>query len=79
MLFWFFCSIILGHMDITLNGQTRNIPNNSSLAALVEQFTKAPARVVAELDGAIVTRDAWSRTILKAGCAVELVSFVGGG
>ncbi len=68
-----------GHMEITLNGQTKNIPGNASLQALAEQYTKEPTRVVAELDGAIITRDAWSRTILKAGSKVELVSFVGGG
>ncbi|MEI6438346.1 MAG: sulfur carrier protein ThiS [Candidatus Omnitrophota bacterium] len=66
-------------MQITLNGQPKDIPNNTSLAALVDQYTKEPTRVVAELDSAIVTRDAWSRTILKPGCTVELVTFVGGG
>ncbi|MBF0387500.1 MAG: sulfur carrier protein ThiS [Candidatus Omnitrophica bacterium] len=66
-------------MDITLNGQIRSVPKDSSLQALAEQYAKDTTRVVAELDGAIITRDAWSRTALKAGSKVELVTFVGGG
>ncbi|MBF0593438.1 MAG: sulfur carrier protein ThiS [Candidatus Omnitrophica bacterium] len=66
-------------MQINLNGQHKDIPNNSSLQRLVDHYTKDPTRVVAEVDGTIITRDAWSLTILKAGSVVELVSFMGGG
>lgn len=66
-------------MNIILNGQNKDIPANSSLQRLVEHFTGEPSRVVAEVDGAIITRDTWSTTALKAGCRVELVAFVGGG
>ena len=38
-----------------------------------------PARVACELNGAIVPRDAYAATVLRAGDVLEVVRFVGGG
>ena len=65
-------------IPIRLNGRETETTART-LMELIERHGLADRRVVAEVDGEIVARAAWSRTPLKAGATIELVHFKGGG
>ena len=65
-------------IGITVNGKTEKT-DVSSVAELVRQKGLKPEALVAELNGAIVKRDAWEKTRLADGDQIELIGFVGGG
>jgi sulfur carrier protein len=66
-------------MQLVINGITKDINNNQTIADMVKQFSKTDKHLIAELNGTIIPTDAWGSTSLKAGDALELVAFVGGG
>jgi sulfur carrier protein len=66
-------------MKITVNGHLYDLPPGETLAALTTRLCKDPLHVMAELNGSIVDRQAWKKTLLRDGDKAELVSFVGGG
>ena len=66
-------------MKIILNGQEKKLNPSQNLAQTITQFCKETNRVIAEVNGAIIKSPEWSKTILKDGDCIELVSFVGGG
>jgi sulfur carrier protein len=68
-----------GRITITANGQPREVTVGSTIADLLQEVAITPTRVVAQLDGVIVPRDAFDQTILRAGCQLEIVTLVGGG
>lgn len=66
-------------MNISLNGKSKDIPEQSTLASLIKDFCSKPEHVVAELNDSIIQRQSWPETRLKNNDRIELVSFVGGG
>jgi thiamine biosynthesis protein ThiS len=66
-------------MNIYLNGEPREVPDNLSLAALID-WLKLPAdRVAVELNREIASRSRWAESIVRPGDRLEVVHFVGGG
>ena len=65
--------------QVTLNGEPRSFPPETSLLDVVRALDLEPERVAIELDRAIVKRDLWRATTLAAGSEIEIVQFVGGG
>ncbi|PIQ84069.1 MAG: thiamine biosynthesis protein ThiS [Candidatus Omnitrophica bacterium CG11_big_fil_rev_8_21_14_0_20_63_9] len=66
-------------MNVTVNGEQRNVPDGTTITQLLEQLKIAPERVVVELNLTIVKRAQYAGTVLKEGDQVEIVQFVGGG
>ncbi len=66
-------------MRITVNGEAREVPDETALEALVGLLGLAPERLAVELNYEVVRRDEWPRRTLKEGDRVEIVHFVGGG
>jgi len=66
-------------MNIILNGKLREINSAMTLRSLVEQFSKNPNHVIAEVNGNIITHDQWPSWRIQDGDTLELVNFVGGG
>lgn len=68
-------------MNVTVNGQARELPAGATVASVVELLDVAPgARGVAvALDGEVVTRSRWPQTALAPGASVEVVAAIGGG
>ncbi|HSD15883.1 MAG TPA: sulfur carrier protein ThiS [Thermomonas sp.] len=66
-------------MDIQLNGETRDIPQQATLATLLEQEGLATRRVAVEVNGEIVSRARHATHVLQPGDAVEIVHALGGG
>ncbi len=66
-------------IQIHLNGEPREVPENISLTALLE-WLKLPAdRVAVERNREIAPRSTWAETIIQPGDQLEVVHFVGGG
>lgn len=66
-------------MTLQINGESRDVADGLTLAALVAQLGSKPDRVAVELNLEIVSRDKWQDTILRNGDRLEIVHFVGGG
>ncbi len=65
-------------MQYIVNGQNEEFAATSLLALLAERGND-PAKVVVELNGQIIPKDAYAATTLHGGDRLELVQFVGGG
>jgi sulfur carrier protein len=66
-------------MDIQLNGDTRDIPEATTLAALLDREGLAQRRVAVEVNGEIVPRGRHATHALQPGDTVEIVHALGGG
>ncbi len=64
--------------SVTVNGEKRDLPEGTTLRALVEQLKLTPEKVAIELNRRLVRSEKYD-TPLKAGDEVEIVTFVGGG
>ena len=66
-------------MNITLNGETREVAPGTTVHKLILDLGRKPAATVVERNGDILDRDAYTSVSLSDGDTVELVQFVGGG
>ena len=68
-------------MNVTVNGEPRQLPAGATVASVVELLDVTPgARGVAvALDEEIVTRAQWADTALHEGARVEVVAAIQGG
>ncbi|MBW2329162.1 MAG: sulfur carrier protein ThiS [Deltaproteobacteria bacterium] len=66
-------------MQITCNGQQREVEVDMSLASMLDSLSLPADSVVAEINMKIIDRDQYETTRLSDGDQVELIRFVGGG
>ena len=66
-------------MKLVLNGKPVELPDGSTVAALVSQLGVEPAKVAIERNQDVVPRRTWAEAQLADGDQVEIVTFVGGG
>jgi len=66
-------------VQIQLNGEARQVADQSTVDALIALLDLEPARVAIELNRNVVRRNDWAATTLHDGDRVEIVHFVGGG
>lgn len=66
-------------MNIVLNGQNKDIPENSTLAQLVTSLNLKASRIAVEINGDIKSYVSCEGQLLCSGDKIEIVSFVGGG
>lgn len=66
-------------MRITLNGDPHELAGPLTVAELLARLDIDPRRVAVEHNLVVVKRDAYDRTTVREGDAVEIVNFVGGG
>lgn len=64
---------------VHLNGEPRELPDDLSVAALLEQLGVRGERVAVEVNLDVVRREARAERLIRDGDRVEIVSFVGGG
>jgi thiamine biosynthesis protein ThiS len=65
-------------MTVTVNGESRDLPEGETLRALVARYNLAPEKVAIELNRRLVRSEKYDQP-LKQGDEVEIVTFVGGG
>lgn len=66
-------------MNITLNGEAREVDDDISLRQLMEGLGIKPEITAAQRNDEIVDRKSYSVTTLHEGDSVELIRIVGGG
>jgi sulfur carrier protein len=68
-------------MNVTVNGERRELPAGATVASVVALLDVAPgARGVAvALDGEVVARSLWPQTVVRDGALVEVVAAIQGG
>jgi sulfur carrier protein len=66
-------------MKLQVNGKPVELPDGSTVTALLEQLAVEPARVAVERNQDVIPRRTWAEARLSEGDQVEIVTFVGGG
>jgi sulfur carrier protein len=66
-------------MQITLNGEKKELPDGLTVLGLLQLLNIQHQRVAVELNEGIVKKDRYGETAVRDGDAVEVVSFMGGG
>ena len=66
-------------MNVIVNGETREMPAETTLSAMIELLGLPDERIAIELNKAVIRPSRWDEAVLSDGDAVEIVHFVGGG
>jgi sulfur carrier protein len=68
-------------VNITVNGEVRDVPSGATVATVVELLEAAPdgRGIAVALNGEVVSRRRWPETKLLEGSWVEVVSAIQGG
>ena len=66
-------------MNISVNGESREVTPGVALDAVVRSLTAAPSGVAAAVNETVVPRTQWTSTSLSEGDRVEVLTAVQGG
>ena len=66
-------------MNITVNGEKKELESPVSLDRLLELFSMPSQRIAIDLNREVVRRKDWPDTIINESDRIEIVHFVGGG
>jgi thiamine biosynthesis protein ThiS len=66
-------------ITVSINGAARQLPDSTSVAALIEEMGLAGKRIALERNGEIVPRSSYAAQNLADGDQLEVVVAVGGG
>lgn len=66
-------------IGITINGESKQVPGDQSVAGLLRHLQIQADRVAVELNKSIVRKRDWEQTAITEGAHLEIVEFVGGG
>jgi thiamine biosynthesis protein ThiS len=69
----------VSEIEVTINGDTRNVPAGLDLPGLLTLLGLSPEIVVVEHNRKIVRRTALAGVAVAGGDNIEIVHFVGGG
>jgi len=66
-------------MEISVNGESRNVPGDATVAWLIADLNLQPRFVAVERNRELVPRTEHAACVLKSGDEIEIVTLVGGG
>jgi sulfur carrier protein len=66
-------------MEVTVNGERRQVPDGVTVRALVEHLGLTEGPVAVEVNLAVVPRAQHGERVVAPGDVIEIVHFVGGG
>jgi len=66
-------------MNITLNGEPKELADKTSIASLTEDLILSKKRFAVEVNEQIIPRSLHTETMLSDGDVVEIVVAIGGG
>ncbi len=66
-------------IQVTINGESKTVPPQQSVAALLDWLAIESDRVAVELNKSLVRKRDWQQTQVSSGSEIEIVEFVGGG
>lgn len=66
-------------IQITVNNETHQVPQHTTLTGLLEHLQLQGKRIAIEMNGDIVPKSQYANTTLTQGAMLEIVVAVGGG
>lgn len=66
-------------IQLTVNGDSVTLPQNSKVSTLIEQLALSQAKIAVELNQEIVPRSHYDIRTLRDGDVLEIVQAIGGG
>jgi len=66
-------------MQVTVNGETQEVPDRVTVLELLVKLGLTNRRVAVEINRELVTRSLHATRTIRPGDAIEIVSLVGGG
>ncbi len=66
-------------INVLINGESREVPANQCVAALLDWLSVPSDRVAIEMNKSIVRKRDWGAAEVASGARIEIVEFVGGG
>jgi len=66
-------------MQITVNGETRELGEGQTLTQLLTQLELTGKRIAVELNESIIPRARHDETVLRDGDKIEIIHAIGGG
>lgn len=66
-------------MQIKINGSSYVFDDKITLDSIINQLNISANNIVAEVNGEVITKDKFNKTIIEDNAVIELVKFVGGG
>ncbi|HEU5159855.1 MAG TPA: sulfur carrier protein ThiS [Streptosporangiaceae bacterium] len=66
-------------MQVIVNGEPREVPDDATVESIVETVTRAPSGVAVALNGVIVRRGDWATTAPREADRLEVLTAVQGG
>lgn len=66
-------------ITVKLNGKNTGFQGSPTVTALLDSLNINAPQVAVAINGEVLPRDAWARTAIRDGDAVEIVRAVGGG
>jgi len=66
-------------MQVTINGETKEIASGLNIATLMAELGIEPGQVAVEKNGEIVPKSTHVDTQVNMGDTIEIVRFIGGG
>lgn len=66
-------------VEVSVNGQPRRVPEEATVAWLVDQMAAGRRGVAVAIDAEVVVRSNWETTRLPAGAKIEVLRAVQGG
>jgi len=66
-------------MEIILNGERESLDGELTVNELIKKFELKAEMVNVSLNGSILAKDAFDKTVVKDGDTVDILLFMGGG
>ncbi|HXW17715.1 MAG TPA: sulfur carrier protein ThiS [Candidatus Acidoferrales bacterium] len=66
-------------MNVTVNGESREVPEGMTVVSLLEHLGLNAGRVAVERNRDVLPRARWQQTPVEAADCYEIVQLVGGG
>lgn len=66
-------------MQVVLNGRETQIPDISSVRALVDSKQLKPESIMVCINDEVINRNFWDNTVLHADDRIDVIRIVGGG
>lgn len=66
-------------MQIKVNGKLYNFNDNITLENIINQLNISSQNIIAEVNGNVITKEKFNKTVIENNSVIELIKFVGGG
>ncbi len=66
-------------MQIKVNGRLYNFDDNITLENIINYLNISFPNIIAEVNGEVITKEKFNKTVIENNSVIELIKFVGGG